>query len=197
MPSDGSFASKACSGFVRLMSAKNLVAWILLAAAVAGTTRAGSPVAPPPSLDMPTKDYAAIVQDLSAAQFVVITYYDGTKSMVSKPEWLEPLKKLLAAADGQPDSYCFCRNYPTVTFVGKDRPLATMEVPHGEKLRVSGDRYSGDFTVDPKIARLVNDWLMLPHDQGRLPRKARPGQPIRSDLPNPLTGVLPSIPGAK
>ncbi len=118
------------------MSAKNLVAWILLAAAVASTTRAGSPVAPPPSLDGPTKDYAAIVQDLSAAQFVVITYYDGTKSMVSNPEWLEPLKKLLAAADGQPDSYCFCRNYPTVTFVGKDRPLATMEVPRWEAGRV-------------------------------------------------------------
>jgi hypothetical protein len=103
----------------------------------------------------PTTDYKTVDRKLEEATLVVITYFDGSKVIVGDGKWIEELKHLLAEAGGKPTSYCFCISYPTVTFLTKDGPIATMELPHGNKLRFHGDFFSGDFEIDPKIAMAI------------------------------------------
>jgi len=115
---------------------------------------------------LPTTDYRSIVRDLDRATGAAVKYYDGTTTLVTDPEWLGLLKRLLVSVDGTPDQICLCINYPQVTFLNKDGPIANMEVPHGRKLRFSGAHYSGDFIIDAKCAHLIIELLMSQHDRG-------------------------------
>lgn len=120
--------------------------------------RAGVQAIPRPG--WPTADYKTVLASLNQTTFAVIYYYDGSKVIVADSQWLERLKQLLAAADGKPASYCFCINYPQIELLTKAGPFATMEVPHGNKLRFFGREFSGDFGVDPKIAKAILDLAM-------------------------------------
>ena len=111
-------------------------------------------VAPKPP-GWPTTDYQTIAADLSQVTFVAIDYGNGTTAIVADPVWLEKFKPLLANANGKPANRCFCINHPQITLLTKDRKLATLEVPHGEKLRFRSESYSGDFQVDPKTAKAI------------------------------------------
>lgn len=113
---------------------------------------------PPPG--RPTADYATILTRLNQTEFVVITYSEDSKAIVADHEWLARLKQLFTAADGKPSSYCFCINYPQIELLTKDGPFATLEVPHGQKLRFFGKEFSGDFVVNPKIAKAIDDLAM-------------------------------------
>lgn len=134
----------------------------LAALAQASVTAPEKPLA----LGSPTVDYATVVKELNEATFVVIYYLDGTKAVVSDPEWMNLLKSLLTAAEGKPDDLCFCSNYPKVVFVNHTGNIARMEVAHGIKLRISRRHDAGDFIVGKKIGTLVSELLMVPYDRG-------------------------------
>jgi hypothetical protein len=118
--------------------------------------RANVPERPKPP-GWPNAAYADIVRKLEAATFVVIDFGDGTKTMVADADWLRRLRALLAAAPAKPDNYCFCINYPQVTFADKSGPLARMEVPHGNKVRLFVGDLNGDFVVGDKLGRELID----------------------------------------
>ena len=133
----------------------------------------------------PTTDYKTVLVGLNQTTFAVITYYDGSKAIVADSQWLERLKQLLAATDGEPASYCFCINYPQIELLNQAGRIASMEVPHGNKLRFFGKEFSGDFEVDPKIAKAI---VVLAMDQRAnaepLVRKApsKPEPPPRIEI---------------
>ena len=145
-----------------------LVAVLLLPAVL----RAGVQAAPRPG--WPTTDYKTVLARLNQTTFVVITYFDRSKAIVADSQWLERLKQLLAAADGKPASYCFCINYPQIELLNQAGPIASMEVPHGNKLRFSGETFSGDFDVDPKIAKAIGALAMEQRTNATEVSKAKP-----------------------
>lgn len=151
----------------------------------------------PPLAGAPSTDYATIVQELAATKFAIIDYGRGDRVLMSDPEWLGPLMKLIAGADGQADTYCFCSNWPRITFVGKDGSIAVMEIPHGEKFRFGGNRFQGDFLVGKTIGKLARDLLMLPHDRASLPTKANPSLPFKPVTTNPYAAPQPAKTGSK
>lgn len=114
----------------------------------------------------PNLDYAMLVKDIDQATFAVIYYYDGTKTVVSDPEWMGMVKRLIDGADGKPDSTCFCINFPQVVFANKEGKIASLEVPHGNKLRFGGNLYAGDYYVGEKIGALMTELLLSQHDRG-------------------------------
>ena len=139
--------------------------FLVVATSLAAPARA-SEMRQPKAAGWPTTDYRSIVRDLDRATGVAVKYLDGSTTLVTDPEWISLLKGMMASVDGVPDKVCLCENYPQVTFLNKDGPLATMEVTHGTKLRFSGAHYSGDYVIDPKIAKLIIELLMTPQAQG-------------------------------
>jgi hypothetical protein len=139
----------------RIGALKTILLGILIFPAVLG---AGVQSVPPPG--RPTADYATILTRLNETEFVVITYSEDSKAIVADRQWLERLKQLFTAADGKPSSYCFCINYPQIELLTKAGPIATLEVPHGTKLRFFGEEFSGDFMVSPKIAKAIDALAM-------------------------------------
>ena len=175
---------------------RHFLATLLLALLVCDALRAGVTLSQK-SLGSPSATYASILEDLDTVTFVVITYYDGSKATVSDPEWIIPFKRLLASADGKPDESCLCITFPRVTFANKLREIVTMEIPHGAKFRFYDTRYLGDFLVDRKIARLVAEMLMIPQSQAIAPNRPPSAKHPKAPTPNPLSGMMPSIPDAK
>ncbi|HVT74193.1 MAG TPA: hypothetical protein VHD61_13740 [Lacunisphaera sp.] len=118
-------------------------------------------VAPKPGA-APT-DYRKVAAMVEPATFVVITYWEGKKepkAIVADEKVVAGFKRLIATADGRPASYCFCINYPQVTFLTKDGPLVTVEAAHGKKLRFVGGGHVFDFEVDPELARAFDKLAM-------------------------------------
>lgn len=139
--------------------------------------------APPRPPGWPTTDYKTIVADLDQTTFVVVDYGNGTKAIVSDQVWLAEFKRLLAGATGKPANLCFCVNHPQIAFLTKGRQLATLELPHGEKLRFAGPSYSGDFEVDKKVVRAIAELAMSQHANA-LPKN--PSVPTKPELPKKI-----------
>ncbi|HVZ66609.1 MAG TPA: hypothetical protein VG936_18740 [Lacunisphaera sp.] len=139
-----------------------------------------------PKAPAPTTDYRMIVAAAEPVTFVVITYFNGAKAITADEKVIAEFKRLIATADGRPASYCFCLNYPEVTFLTKDGPLFTVEVPHGKKLRFYGSGISGDFEVDPNLARAFVKLAMTQQADAIKGRKELPAL----DLPKPPPPVI-------
>lgn len=146
-----------------------------------GRVLAGTSAAQP-APGWPTTNLKTILRDVDAATFAVIRYLDKTEAIVADAVWLNQLKRTLNAADSQPDKLCFCVNYPNITFANKDGVIASLEVPHDNKLRFGSDRYSGDFLVGEKIGRQVIKMLESQHEHAVSRSKPKVTAPPKIDI---------------
>ncbi|AOS46081.1 hypothetical protein Verru16b_03176 [Lacunisphaera limnophila] len=176
--------ARRCKGAWLLL----IFGFVLSARLFAGLT------ADPAGPGWPTTDFKAVLKEIDDAGLVVITYHDGSEAFVTDSEWIVRLKQLLNSAGGKPAKYCFCINYPQVALVNKDRVLAKMEVPHGNRLRFYSSQSSGDFTVDEKIAKQVGELLLSQRQRAVSPRKASPLKPPPAKIEINLNGHPPLLP---
>jgi hypothetical protein len=137
---------------------RSMMAALLSLLLFPGALFAGVEAVPKPARGQ--TDYKTTAAVVEPATFVAITYYGGAIAIVADEKVVAEFKRLIATAGGRPASYCFCINYPQVTFLTKEGPLFTVEAPHGKKLRFYGKGYFGDFEVDPSLAQAFDKLAM-------------------------------------
>lgn len=128
----------------------NLPAAIRLALVLAlvAPVHAGTPAVRPPG--WPTHSLAEMVSFLTEAEGAVFDFGDAKSIVIVKdPAWLAAVLEVLRTTEGRPDAYCFCITRPIIQLIAKDRPVASIQLTHGHKVRISGEVFSGDFIVRP------------------------------------------------